>query len=402
MNFRNNFIYLSLFYCGLFFTYSLKAQQLADTTQTLALDSAALAVVSDEISVQTYIETYWHISVLEMKRTGIPASITLAQGIMESKYGNSKLARKANNHFGVKCRSDWRGGRAYKNDEEANECFRRYQTPIQSFVDHSTFLAANQRYAFLFLLDLLDYRSWANGLEELGYSTSGHYAEKLITIIEAHKLYVYDMAGSKSDTLQLQVVAPGSYYQKYIQRAYTKKAHSLEEAKLAGKIAMDKLHEFHRFDTETGYEYVAKDDNNQLMIEQMAEGFDADTNLSEMYDDAAKRLLPLLNKSVPESNAQTTENDPNNTTNELLLVNATTAEQAISFETKSDEQNNDQYVAQPTTTQPTLTIKYIVKQGDSLFGIAQYMGIPIEQLRHDNQLSNDNLQIGQELLVKIK
>ncbi|MBI9067519.1 MAG: glucosaminidase domain-containing protein [Salinivirgaceae bacterium] len=127
-----------------------------------------------------------------MKRTGIPASITLAQGILESNNGNSTLALKANNHFGIKCHNDWNGKTYHHDDDRPNECFRKYKNADESFYDHSAFLIKHSRYAFLFEYEITDYKSWAKGLKKAGYATHSKYDKLLIKIIEANQLYQFD------------------------------------------------------------------------------------------------------------------------------------------------------------------------------------------------------------------
>jgi LysM repeat protein len=126
-----------------------------------------------------------------MKKYQIPASITLAQGILESNNGNSRLATKANNHFGIKCHG-WEGKKIYADDDKKNECFRSYKNVAGSFEDHSLFLNKYDRYNFLFEYKLSDYKSWAKGLKKAGYATNNKYADLLIKIIEENKLYKYD------------------------------------------------------------------------------------------------------------------------------------------------------------------------------------------------------------------
>ena len=122
----------------------------------------------------------------------IPASITLAQGILESGSGNSFLARSSNNHFGIKCGSQWKGKTSFHDDDKKNECFRSYTRVKDSYIDHSLFLTTNKRYAFLFDLSIEDYKSWAIGLSKAGYATNPKYAERLIQLIEDEQLYTYD------------------------------------------------------------------------------------------------------------------------------------------------------------------------------------------------------------------
>lgn len=139
-----------------------------------------------------YIERYKDIAMEEMRVFKIPASITLAQGILESSSGNSLLTKKSNNHFGIKCHKGWKGKKVYHDDDEKGECFRVYKNPNNSFKDHSKFLATRNRYAKLFKLRKGDYIKWAKGLSEAGYATDRRYPAKLIALIEKYDLHEYD------------------------------------------------------------------------------------------------------------------------------------------------------------------------------------------------------------------
>lgn len=141
---------------------------------------------------EAYIARYSAIAVSEMYRSGVPASITLAQGLLESGYGRSELALKSNNHFGIKCHNAWKGEKVYHDDDEKGECFRKYDTPEESFRDHSDFLRYRDRYKFLFDFKPTDYKSWAYGLKKAGYATDPSYPAKLIRLIEDYRLYEYD------------------------------------------------------------------------------------------------------------------------------------------------------------------------------------------------------------------
>lgn len=139
-----------------------------------------------------YIEKYKTIAVAQMQRYRIPASIILAQGLLESGAGRSTLATKSNNHFGIKCGSNWRGATVSHDDDERGECFRAYRHPKESYEDHSMFLVRGKRYSFLFQLKTSDYKGWARGLKKAGYATDPSYANKLISIIENYELYRFD------------------------------------------------------------------------------------------------------------------------------------------------------------------------------------------------------------------
>jgi len=149
---------------------------------------------------EQYIAQYKDAAIEEMKKSGVPASITLAQGMLESAYGNSRLARKARNHFGIKCHSDWSGPSIRKDDDAKNECFRKYKNVSESFRDHSKFLRGKSRYAFLFNYKITDYKSWAKGLKKAGYATNPKYPKLLIDLIERYNLDQYDNGKGRKKT----------------------------------------------------------------------------------------------------------------------------------------------------------------------------------------------------------
>lgn len=145
-----------------------------------------------KMSTQEYIDTYKYMAIRSMKEFGIPASITLAQGLLESGNGGSRLAVEGNNHFGIKCKGSWTGAKIYHDDDAKGECFRKYRNAEQSYRDHSKFLTESPRYAALFKFDATDYKGWANGLKAAGYATNPKYPQLLIDIIERNRLYQLD------------------------------------------------------------------------------------------------------------------------------------------------------------------------------------------------------------------
>ena len=152
-----------------------------------------LANAQNPESVQSYINTYKDLAIDEMKRTGVPAAIKLAQGIHETDAGNSILVKKSNNHFGIKCKSIWTGESVKHDDDARNECFRKYKSDLESYRDHSDFLKGSQRYSFLFSLDPTDYQGWALGLKKAGYATNPRYSQVLIKLIEDYQLQDYTL-----------------------------------------------------------------------------------------------------------------------------------------------------------------------------------------------------------------
>ncbi len=167
--------------------------------------------VKPPTSTALYIETYSEIAKDEMRKYKIPASITLAQGILESASGKGRLAVKANNHFGIKCHG-WTGAKIYHDDDSLQECFRKYREAKSSYEDHSKFLTGRGRYADLFKLKQDDYKGWARGLKKAGYATDRKYPDKLIGLIERYKLYEYDqeVLGSKEETVKIVRVNSGT------------------------------------------------------------------------------------------------------------------------------------------------------------------------------------------------
>jgi LysM repeat protein len=155
---------------------------------------------SKKITYEAYIAQYSPIAIRHMQEYKIPASITLAQGLLESASGNSELARKANNHFGIKCHNGWEGETYLKDDDAKNDCFRKYKSAEESFADHALFLTTRSRYASLFELGTTDYKGWAHGLKAAGYATNPSYAERLIHLIEKYELHKFDDGAGTSDS----------------------------------------------------------------------------------------------------------------------------------------------------------------------------------------------------------
>ena len=163
------------------------------------------------VTVSSYVDTYKAIAIAEMERSNIPASITLAQGILESEHGNSYLAKKAQNHFGIKCHKDWDGARVYARDDKRRDCFRKYDNAYTSYIDHSNFLNNNPRYVDLFDLEGTDYKSWAKGLRKAGYATNKKYAKLLIKLIESYDLQAYDILFDDNMCDEMIAAVPSKY-----------------------------------------------------------------------------------------------------------------------------------------------------------------------------------------------
>jgi hypothetical protein len=175
-----------------------------------------LARKNPRLNKQTlaYIRKYAAVAVKEMHEYKIPASITLAQGILESGNGKSGLVLKSNNHFGIKCHRNWNGQRVYHDDDEKGECFRKYQYPETSYKDHSLFLTQRSRYAFLFDYNIKNYKKWAYGLRKAGYATDRKYPSKLLKIIKEYHLYEFDEIKKRRFIKEIKKLNKGIHYEK--------------------------------------------------------------------------------------------------------------------------------------------------------------------------------------------
>lgn len=184
-------------------------------------------------SYEKYINKYSDLAIRHQKKYHIPASITLAQGLLESGAGLSDLAKRSNNHFGIKCHSDWKGKRVYHDDDAKGECFRKYDRVEDSYEDHSRFLTERSRYASLFKLKIRDYKGWAKGLQKCGYATDRAYANKLIKVIEDYELYKFDKGKTskrKSSKEENQPVLTYQVYRTYdLLYVYAKEDDSFEQ-----------------------------------------------------------------------------------------------------------------------------------------------------------------------------
>lgn len=179
------------------FAKALNMKDFSFVTGLLMIMIPFLGFSQEKITVEEYISLFKDLAIKEMETHHIPASVTMAQGILESDCGNSPLAKEANNHFGIKCHKEWTGDTFFQDDDEKNECFRKYRKPEDSYDDHSDFLVSRDRYNFLFEIPVNDYKGWAYGLKQAGYATNPRYPELLIRIIEENELYLLDQEGSR-------------------------------------------------------------------------------------------------------------------------------------------------------------------------------------------------------------
>jgi LysM repeat protein len=362
---------------------------------------------------QEYVQKYKDLAIEEMKRMGVPAAITLAQGLLESENGNSDLVKESNNHFGIKCKNTWTSEVVYHDDDARGECFRKYKTDEDSYRDHSNFLRGNDRYAFLFKLDPSDYKAWAYGLRKAGYATNPRYPQILIKYIEDNNLEQYtDEAlndvphfdgaqyaddkenDSTQDVVQLDPV-PGQPISVTINGSkalLVSKGTSLLAVATDHNINLGKLLTINDL-TSDG---LLQKDQYIFLEKKQKEGqqdFCVVKPNESLYDISQKYGVILEN---------------------LYTYNHLTADDYIVAGTKiylkpkeelkqiATVQNQPQIIQvksedQMVPSQNTNTYK--VQPRESLYGISKKYGVTVDDLKNWNHLKSDNLQIGQQLII---
>ena len=305
----------------------------------------SFVAIAQQDKVNAYVEKYKDLAIVEMQRTGVPAAITLAQGILESGYGESELCKNSNNHFGIKCKVDWIGEKVYADDDESNECFRKYPDPLSSYKDHSDFLKSRPHYAFLFNLEPTDFESWAHGLKKAGYATERTYAERLIGLIKNYNLNSYTyLALDKSYTPKISWALNEASVQDLTKKTIATTIVADEKAVALPKNNNIKLKEIN---TTVSLEIFEINDTKVIQA-------NAGTSLlaiAQTHNISLKRLIEY---------------------NELNNFEVLENDQLIFLERKPKKGNKD---------------FHIVAAGESLYNIAQKEGIRLEYLAEYNGLN---------------
>ena len=316
---------------------------------------------AQNITPQQYIDLYKDIAIREMKRMGVPAAITLAQGILETESGNSVLVKKSNNHFGIKCKNSWTAGGVTHDDDAKGECFRQYNTAEDSYRDHSNFLRGSERYGFLFNIEASDYKGWAYGLKKAGYATNPAYPQILIKNIEQYNLNQYTLAG----------IADVPKYDK------TKYKDDEEVITEADKNAMAAVYTSSSAAASTFPSGVFRVDGKKVILAKQG------TSLLKIAEEQDIRLIKLL--------------EYNNLKEDGLVK----ADQIIYLEQKpADAQVAVITQPTPAAVMPALNNKkHIVQPKEGLYAISKKYNTTVQQIRDWNSLGSDELRIGQELIV---
>ncbi len=321
-------------------------------TIVLALLAVGSVSAQDRITKEQYIEQYKQLAIDDMEVYGIPASIKMAQALLESDAGNSRLARQGNNHFGIKCKKNWTGETIHHDDDAPQECFRKYESAEQSFHDHSEFLNNSARYESLFDLDIYDYKGWAHGLKAAGYATNPKYPELLIKIIEDNKLYLLD----KGETTTAQVVVESPK-----EEVKPEPVTAAQEEIKPIKVDVDNyvLALFSR----GGYDIYL---NNGCEFVIAAEG-DNINSLSESLDISIKRLRKMNDLS----------------------------------EAQDFEEGDMVYISPKSKRSDNGRLLHTVREGETLHTISQIYGIQMRKLAALNHLTDDGtIFAGQQLKLR--
>lgn len=391
-------------------------------------------------TVDQYIERYSAIAVDEMYRSKIPASITLAQGILESGNGNSRLATEANNHFGIKCKNTWTGKTIYEDDDAPQECFRKYEAAIDSYRDHSDFLMNNTRYAFLFDLEPTDYKSWAYGLKKAGYATNPQYGDLLIAFIEKHQLHRFDkvrLSEEENRVLQEQRAEQIKSYGKEIENngvsgVVAKPNESFAQIALDYDLKVNQLYRYNDLDKDAVCKsgdtvYLKPKKNRTDSLYHVVAVGQSMRWISQRY---AIRLDKLLERNLMAEGQQPAAGETvylrNKRDTAPRLISADTAKAATLPAPKADTLkpvvipdttfNNKVYedpkqnLATQAPVEPVsndtlhdfkenLSFFHTVQKGETLYGIGKKYGVRVDAIQYLNLLTGDSIEVGQRLII---
>lgn len=386
-----------------------------------------------QMTAEQYIEKYSPLAVEEMFRSRIPASITIAQGILESGNGNSRLATEAKNHFGIKCKNTWKGDTISEDDDAPQECFRKYDAVIDSYRDHSEFLLKGQRYAFLFDLKSNDYKAWAYGLKKAGYATNPQYPELLIAFIERHNLQRFDetkISNEESKDLHEAKIDNIKNYGKEISvnevpAIVTKPHQSLAEIALNYDLKVYQLYKYNDFGKnatlQAGDTVYLKNKKNKAQQDFYVVGMsDNMHSISQRFAIKLGRLYERNNikeGQEPQSGEKLFLNLNRKTRlklREAVLMLESVKEIPIdkALENDSVYENPEKNIATMPASENTsnkldtaeekkseLSFFYTIQAGETLYGIAKKYNVRVDALQYLNNIQENTIQVGQRIII---
>lgn len=392
----------------------------------LSLGSAA----QSQVDVLDYINQYKDLAIAEMQRTGVPASIKLAQGIHETGAGKSVLVQKSNNHFGIKCKTGWNGEKVYHDDDERGECFRRYSQSMDSYKDHSDFLKNSQRYAFLFQLDPHDYKAWAYGLKKAGYATNIRYSNILIKLIEEYNLQQYTLIALGEARPQEEVFVSNKPDESPMKA--TNAVVRIQETKPVRKVNYPsgefRVNNTRVIFAKAGTALLALADENGIGYARLLDFNDMkETDVLDrdqliylqrkrklgknefhvveegetLYDISQSEGIRL--ESLASLNQLKMHEQPA-VGEKLNLQHPALSKPVLLEELKTDlavqvTNNTTSDIYKANDQSGSNTSRHIVQTRETLYSIAKKYGVNIEQIREWNRLAGTDLKIGQELVI---
>lgn len=360
-----------------------------------------VAAFAQKITPQQYIDTYKDIAIAEMKRMGVPADITLAQGILETESGNSVLVKKSNNHFGIKCKDTWTGQTVSHDDDAAGECFRKYDSPEDSYRDHSNFLRGRDHYAFLFRLKPTDYKGWAYGLKKAGYATNPNYPKIIIKTIEDYNLNeltkeaVDDIPTYFNEGTSLDEINTPSIVKQTVE-----KVSDVIEKVLPGATKLNGLKVIY---AEKGTSLLSVATKYQIALTDLLNYNDIKTDglLSEgswIYLEPKRKEGKLTSYTTTESESVYQIAQLNGIQlSSLLAFNDFKESDILSSGTLVRLKPNE--TIENTMAVPKGAKFHEVKPKEGLYGIAKKYKVTIEQLKAWNNLESESISIGQQLII---
>jgi len=384
----------------------------------LLLGSGLLAQSSE--TIRQYIDRYKDIAIEEMHRTGVPASITLAQGIHETGAGKSWLVQKSNNHFGIKCKSDWKGESVTHDDDARGECFRKYNDPLESYRDHSDFLKNRSHYAFLFKLDPTDYEGWAHGLKKAGYATNPRYPQILIKLIRDYNLQDYTLLAleGKSGNTGVVLASQGASMESE-SAALAKQA--VERGVVDYPSGTFKINGSRVTFVTQGTSYLKIADENDISLPRLFE-----YNDMKPADIAPRDELLYLQKKKKSGSATYHIVAPGETLHDIAQREGLRLEYLMKYnhlqEGMQPRAGEKLYLQEEAPSMPALLsdrtagtgtadrqeegsstqVTHTVQPKETLYAIAKKYDVTVEELMQWNGLQATNLKVGQQLKIHIK
>jgi LysM repeat protein len=340
--------------------------------------------VAQTITVKQYIDTFKNVAMKEMLEYKIPASITLAQGLLESGSGNSRLAKQGNNHFGIKCKKDWTGCTILEDDDALQECFRCYAKAEDSYKDHSRFLKENKRYAALFLLDITDYKSWAKGLLSAGYATNQKYADLLISTIERNKLMQYDsMVLSGYNPYNTQIPANIDLVYNKVPSTVVQQNESIDKIANVNNKTINKIIKYNDLDFHSNIEpgdvlYLKPKKRKASVANHEVKQGETMWEISQKY---AIRISSLYKKNLMDLGTEPKAGV-------VLNLQTKAIARPDTVNKFKDQVSFDNY------------IMHYVSMGETLYSISQKYNVSVEDIKLENGLNNDQISLGMELKIQ--